>query len=197
MNMDQQIDRAVAVLRQGGVVAYPNDTVYSLGVAISRESAVRRVYEIKGRDCHRPLLIAVADFEMLVRYCRVTGEELNALRQIWPGAISVLLPKLDGVTSAVTAGRPLVGVRMPNYPPLRELIKKLGEPITTTSANLSGQPDSIEAEEINLPVDLVIRGSCQWKKPSTLVDLKRRQILRRGAEVERAERWLRSLSKSI
>lgn len=197
MEPNYQIDQAADVLQRGGVIAYPSDTVYGLGAIISNDAAVRRIYELKGRDWQRPLLIAVADFEMLANYCAVQPAASDALRRLWPGAVSVLLPPRGNVPSLITAGRPQVGVRMPLSPPLQDLIKRVGEPITATSANLAGRPEVTEAEEVYLPVDFVMRGSCRWQQPSTLVDLAGRKILRRGAEVERAEKWLDSLPDNL
>lgn len=197
MEPDHQIEQATDVLQRGGVVAYPSDTIYGLGAAISNDAAVRRVYELKGRDWQRPLLIAVADFEMLARYCVVTPREMDALRRLWPGAVSVLLPPRPNIPPSITAGWPSVGVRMPLHAPLQDLIRRVGEPITTTSANLSGRPDVTETEEVYLPVDFVMSGTCLWKRPSTLIDFAGRKIVHRGAEVERAEQWLASLPKNL
>jgi L-threonylcarbamoyladenylate synthase len=172
------------------VIAYPTDTVYGIGSSIRSAEGIKKTFLAKGKDFKSPLLIAVADFSMLREYCRIDEKILMRLKEIWPGAISVILPKKETVSDLVTAGLPDVGVRFPDHEITLKLIRTLGHPIISTSANHAGCPDVTEASAIKPKVDFTVAGKCRWGKSSTLVDLTAGRILRRGAQVELAERWL-------
>ena len=182
------LERAVEALRRGGLVAYPTDTVYGLAALPTDDEAVRRLFEAKKRplDQSTPLLIASpADLAL------VAGEVPEVARRLmhafWPGALTIVLPKALRFHSKAIVGDS-VGVRVPDHPVPRELVRLLGAPITGTSANVSGEPEPVTADDVRAQlgdaVDLVIDGGrCAGGRPSTVVDctVAPPRIVREGA----------------
>ena len=168
---------AVAVLRHGGVVAYPSDTVYGLGAAASDARAVERVFAVKDRDAEKALSLLLADAADLAPFCTEVPLLARVLAQrYWPGPLTLVLRRSPAFRSAALGGGDSVAVRVPDHPFLRELIRALGEPITGTSANRSGRPACRSAqeveEELGDAVDLIIDGGPSPAGPeSTVVSL--------------------------
>lgn len=185
-----ELQKAVRILKQGGVIAYPTDTVYGIGCNVFNERAVRRVFEIKKRDPRKPLSVAVSDFLMLKEVVEVSEDNRKICEQLLPGPFTVLLPKIKRVPEIVSAGRQLLGVRIPDHKIAIEIIKRAGFPIITTSANLSGEPPPVRAQDINLAVDYIVKGECYYKKPSTVIDLVRKKIIRPGSGIVQAQKVL-------
>ncbi len=183
-----QIKKAAAVLKQGGVIAYPTETVYGLGADIFNAKAVRKVFKLKGRNFKKPLSIAVADFKMLKKLVFLNKANEKILKKLLPGPYTVLLSKKKVVSNLLTAGSKLVGIRMPDHKIARAIIKKAGFPITATSANLSGQKEIIKYQNIKLAVDFTIRGQCRYKEPSTIIDLVNKKIIRMGTGLQKARK---------
>lgn len=169
------LKRAVEILRGGGLVAYPTDTVYGLAALPTDGAAVRRLFEAKGRapDQATPLLIAWAE-QLPIVATEVPASAWLLIEAFWPGALTIVLPKAQTFRS-VAVGE-TVGVRVPDHPTPRELARMLGGPITGTSANLSGpNPEPLTADDVRSQlgdvVDLVIDGGrCAGGRPSTVVD---------------------------
>lgn len=149
------ITRAAAILRGGGTVAFPTETVYGLGANALDLGAVEKIFVAKQRPHWDPLIVHVADAEMLGRVVQMplgaTAERLIA--RFWPGPLTLLLPRVDGVPDAITAGRPLVGVRMPAHPVARALIAEAGVPIAAPSANTFGHTSPTTAEHVLADLD--------------------------------------------
>ncbi|NOZ76858.1 MAG: threonylcarbamoyl-AMP synthase [Euryarchaeota archaeon] len=175
--------KAEAVIRSGGTLVYPTDTLYGLGCDATNPGAVRRVYETKKRDPARPLPIAVSDIPMLQRYTHLGPREEEFARRFLPGAVTLLLEARD-LPPVLTAGSSKVAVRIPDMEVTLRLIKGAGVPIVTTSANISGMPPPItarEAVEQLEDVDLVLdAGPLERREPSTIVDPVEGVILRQG-----------------
>jgi len=187
----REISRAADVLTGGGTVVYPTETVYGIGASVFIPRAVERVFEIKGRPRGMPLSVAVASFEMMGEIARIDDGDLPLLRRVLPGPITFLVERGHKLPDLVTAGSELVGIRFPDHPAALELIALSG-PITSTSANLSGLPPPASLgeldDEIRKKVDLVLDGGrSMYGRPSTLVDLADRKVIRRGAGIERLE----------
>ena len=185
---------AAKVLAAGGTVVYPTETVYGIGASAFIPEAVERVFEIKGRSREMPLSVAVASFEMIGLVASVGEEEIRLLRKVLPGPVTVLVKKSPDLPDLVTAGSPLVGIRFPDHPMALELIGMAG-PITSTSANLSGQPPPASIEELDPKiagmVDLVLDGGrSRFASPSTLIDLGGRKVIREGAGIDSARELL-------
>ncbi len=170
----QLLERAVQVLRSGGLVACPTDTVYGLGADPTNDEAVRKLFEAKRRppDQSTPLLIASpADLARIVAGVPEVARRLIAA--FWPGALTIVLRKDERFQS--TAVGDTVGLRVPDHPVPCELVRLLGGPITGTSANVSGGPEPLTPDDVRAQlgdqVDLIIDGGpCPGGRPSTVVD---------------------------
>lgn len=181
-------DRALALLRSGAPVAFPTDTVYGVGAAALDPAAVRRLYEVKRRPLTQAIPLLIADPSDLAQAAAEISPLALRLADLWPGALTLVVaadPRLPGVLLADGA---TVAVRLPNHDWLRGLIRALGAPLATTSANLHGGPDpqtaAQVAEQIGDALDLVIDGGpTPGPTPSTIVDCTgaRPQLLRAGA----------------
>ena len=188
MELPQEIARAIEVLRRGGVVAFPTDTVYGLGASIFLPRAVERVFELKGRSRHQPLPVLVGGLDQVLRLASLPPQAVALAERFWPGALTLVLAALEAVPELVTAGSGKVAVRQPHHPTPLALIAGLGVPITGTSANLSGHPPARTAEEVRgqmkEKIDLVLEGGpTPGGRESTVVDLTGQAplVLREGA----------------
>jgi L-threonylcarbamoyladenylate synthase len=195
--LQPQIERGVAILRRGGVIAFPTDTVYGLGADAFNARAVNRIYTIKNRPEHRQFPLLIADMDRLAALAEPIPEIARFLaKQFWPGGLTLVLPKKDSVSRYLASG-PTVAVRVPNHPVCLALIRRLGNPLIGTSANISGQPVALTAEvvrrELGEKIDLIIDGGrCPGGRESTVVDVTQEPptILRDGIipshEIDRA-----------
>ncbi len=170
------IARAVDILKSGGLVAFPTDTLYGLGADGFSQSAVEGLLRAKGRAPGNPVPLLIASADSLTEVVTTVHPYVAALaKSFWPGPMTLVLPALPEVPDAVTAGTGTVGVRVPGHPVPLALIRGLGRPITGTSANRSGTPPTSLASDVaaNLAdsVDLVIPGRCgDDDLPSTVID---------------------------
>jgi len=189
VDIQEQIERGISVLRQGGLVAFPTDTVYGLGACVSLRQAVERVYRVKGRPRNMALPLLLAHTSQI-------GEVADSVPQIaWllvrnflPGALTLVLHKSSSVLDIITGGGITVAVRIPAHPVPVALAEGLGAPIVGTSANLSGKPSALTADEVYSQlgdkIDLVIDGGrCPGGRESTVVDVTGEApvVLREGA----------------
>ncbi|MCD6291780.1 MAG: threonylcarbamoyl-AMP synthase [Anaerolineae bacterium] len=171
------LERAMVILRSGGVVAFPTDTVYGVGVHAFVPAAVARLYQVKRRPTDRPIPILLADpedMEMVARDISPLAWELARL--FWPGPLSLVLPRHPRVPDEVVAGGNSVAVRIPDHMIPQRLARLLHAPLAASSANLSGGPNASTAQEvmeqIGQEIDLVIDGGpCPGGVPSTILDL--------------------------
>ncbi|MBI2936028.1 MAG: threonylcarbamoyl-AMP synthase [Chloroflexi bacterium] len=171
------VTEAVSLVRQGGVVAYPTDTVYGLGADAFNEAAIEKVFAIKGRPLGMPLPLLLASAEELGQVTSETPPLVASLAaRFWPGALTLVLPKGPRVPAALASRGWTVGVRVPDHPVPRELVRRLGSPITGTSANRSGGPEATTEEDVRRQlgglVDLIIVGGPRPRGvTSTVLDL--------------------------
>jgi len=170
----EQFRHAIDVLRQGGIVAMPTDTVYGLIAVASDAAAVDRVYQAKGRDPTQPLPLFVGSLEQadLVVEMNATARLLASL--FWPGALTLVLPKRPGFRTRAAAGGDTIGVRAPADPLLREIALELG-PLTGTSANLAGREETHDAVAVRAQlgdvIDFIVDAApVSTSKPSTILD---------------------------
>ncbi len=179
------IHEVIDVLRGGGLIIYPTDTVYGLGADAENEDAVRRVYEVKGRPEEKRLTIAVSDMDMLERYALLDDISRKLVERFLPGKLTFILRKTPRVLDSVNPEA--IGVRIPNLPIVLEMIRDFGRAITATSANLSGRPPKLDPDEAasEIKADLLLDyGVLPPSRPSTIVDLtKGEPILIREGDV--------------
>lgn len=169
------INRAAEIIKDGGLVAFPTETVYGLGASALDETAVKKIFEAKGRPQDNPLIIHLACPEDAEKYAFTNGL-YDKLKRFMPGPLTVILNKRDNIPSVVSAGLDTVAVRIPSYEPARALIKASGVPIAAPSANISGKPSPTKAEHVisdmDGRIDAVLCGSdCEVGVESTIVKI--------------------------
>jgi len=173
----EAVRKAARILREGGLVAFPTETVYGLGAVASKPRAVMRIFEVKRRPPDNPLILHVASVEQLFEVAReVPQQALKLVERFWPGPLTLVLPKSEKVIREVTGGLDKVAVRMPAHPVALALIREVGEPIAAPSANLSGRPSPTTAqhvlEDLGGLIEAVLdAGETLHGLESTIVDL--------------------------
>ena len=188
MRGKQLIEQAAKIIRKGGIVAFPTETVYGLGADAFNALAVARIFEVKGRPYFDPLIVHVAnpaDVEKLVKEIPPSAKKL--MERFWPGPLTVVLLKVNNIPDIVTAGLRTVAIRMPNHPMALSLIKESRCPIAAPSANPFGylSPTTAEhvREQLGDRVDLILDGGpCPVGVESTIVSFleKKSRLLRPG-----------------
>ncbi len=173
---DVDYDEIVALLRGGGIIAFPTDTAYGLGVDPFNETAVDRLFRLKGRPETKPILLVVDSVPMAESVCRPPTIFHTLAQQFWPGPLTLVVPCHPHLPKNVTAGTQSIGLRWPAAPFAVKLVNRLAKPITATSANKTGLPSAINAEEIRSQFDdsldvLVDGGSLPFRGGSTLLDI--------------------------
>ena len=171
------IAEAAEILRRGGLVGIPTETVYGLGADGLNEDAVRRIFEAKGRPQDNPLILHVASVDWLERYCRNVPPAAYALAEkFWPGPLTMILPRRDCVPLRTTGGLETVGVRCPDHPVTLAIIAAAGIPVAAPSGNTSGRPSPTTAqhmiEDMSGKIDAIVDGgACTVGVESTIIDL--------------------------
>ena len=167
---------AADILRDGGLVAFPTETVYGLGGNALMKDASRRIYAAKGRPSDNPLIVHITDFDEIAPLVSEYPREAEKLgRAFWPGPFTMILPKSDAVPGETTGGLSTVAVRMPSHPVARELIRLAGVPVAAPSANTSGRPSTTTAEhcveDLWGKIEAIVDGGpCTIGVESTIVD---------------------------
>jgi L-threonylcarbamoyladenylate synthase len=187
------ISRAAEATSDGELVVYPTETVYGLGADALDGDAVARVFETKGRSREKPVSLAVPTVEAAFEHTNPTEDEKRFMHEFLPGPVTVLVEARETVPAVLTAGQPRVGVRVPDQPVARELLERAG-PLTSTSANVSGQPSARRVETIDESVReacaaVLDDGECPGTE-STVVDVSADTIHRRGARASDVAAWL-------
>jgi L-threonylcarbamoyladenylate synthase len=171
------IEAAAEIIRRGGLVAFPTETVYGLGADAMNADAVAKIFVAKGRPADNPLIVHISDREMLGRLAAHIPKEANALAErFWPGPLTMVLNRLPDVPDIVSAGLRTVAVRMPNNPVARELVRAADTPIAAPSANTSGRPSPTTADHVTADlgglIDMILDGGpTVIGIESTVVDL--------------------------
>ncbi len=174
---EKDIEAAAAILRAGGLVGIPTETVYGLGANGLDPAAVRRIFEAKGRPQDNPLILHIPDPSWLERYCRdVPAAARRLAEQFWPGPLTMILPRRALVPDEVTCGLETVGVRCPDHPVTLAIIRAAGVPVAAPSGNRSGRPSPTCArhmlEDMEGRIQAVVDGGpCGVGVESTIVDL--------------------------
>lgn len=172
----QALEEAARLLRAGGVVSFPTETVYGLGALATDATSVQRVFAVKGRPADNPLIVHISDLEQIAALA--TGFDAraqNLAQRFWPGPLTLVLPRRDTVPDVVTAGLDTVALRMPDHPVALALLRLTG-PLAAPSANRSGRPSPTRArhvlDDLGDAVDLVLDGGpCRVGVESTVLDL--------------------------
>lgn len=181
----EKIELAINVLESGGTVVYPTDTVYGLGANIFHENAVKKIFYLKKRPFNKPLSVCVSKIDDIHKIAYLDKDHEGIVQNYLPGPYTIILRKKEHISPLLTAGMDKIGIRIPDNKVCQELTRKF--PITTTSANLSGEMVPKSAEEVSKKLgddlDLILdAGVSKTGIPSTVIDMtvKPPQILREG-----------------
>ena len=172
-----QIEAAASILRRGGLLAIPTETVYGLGADALNEDAVKGIFEAKGRPQDNPLILHIPSADWLARYCADVPETAYRLAEaFWPGPLTMILKKKPIVPLRTTGGLDTVGMRCPDHAVTRAIIERAGVPIAAPSANTSGRPSCTTAAHVRADMDgridgVVDGGDCAVGVESTIVDM--------------------------
>jgi L-threonylcarbamoyladenylate synthase len=195
-SLQQQVEKGITILKKGGIIAFPTDTVYGLGCDPFCLSAVERVYRVKGRPSHLSFPLLLSDMSQVTVVAKpLSGIAFSLARRFWPGALTLVLAKSDSLPPYLSSAG-TVAVRIPSHPVCLALIQGIGGPLVGTSANVSGRPSAVTADEVRQQledqIDLIIDGGERPRgQESTIVDVTGRvpRILRQGiiprGEIER------------
>lgn len=188
--MNQDINKAVEVLQQGGIIIFPTDTAFGIGCRIDDEKAVDRLFKIRKRSTEKATPVLVDTVKMAQDYLEPIPQNVidQLIEPYWPGALTIVLQSRIGkVPSLVRGGGSTLGVRIPNHPIARSIIRNLGIPILGPSANFAGEHTQYSFKDLNPEliklVDYVVPGECTIKEASTVIDcsITPWKILRQGA----------------
>ena len=182
----KKIRQAAAILRKGGIVVFPTETVYGIGANALDSRACRRIYMIKGRASDNPLIVHVSSMEMAERVAVIPKKYYSIMRKIWPAPLTIIVKARLIVPKVVTGGLDTMAIRMPDNDVALSLIREAGVPIAAPSANISSKPSSTNASHAIKyfygKVDAIIdSGSSKFGLESTVIDLKKFTLLRPGA----------------
>ena len=188
--MEYKIEKAIEVLRQGGIVIFPTDTAFGIGCRMDNENSVKKLFSLRKRPQNQATPVLFSSIEMMKDYLLDIPKEIKEelMDKYWPGALTLVLPcKTDKVFNLIRGNSNNIGVRVPGNDDLLSIIKNLGVGILGPSANFHGEKTpynfkDLDSELISL-VDFVVEGKCKLKKPSTVIDcsIKPWQIIREGA----------------
>jgi len=178
-NIKKASNDTAKILKSGGAVIYPTDTLYGLGVNALNENAVIKIQKIKRQDRNKPISVVVKDMKMAKKIACIDSKVEKILEKVWPGSITVVLRKKDIVPYALTGGEETIAIRISDNRFISTLMKKIDFPITTTSANISGEKNLLESAEIikkfknSTPyLDLFVdAGDIKDPTASTIIDL--------------------------
>ncbi len=180
------VDKVVATLEQGGIIAYPTDTTYGIGCSIFNKQGVEKIYLLKQREKKKPFSFICADLAEVARYAKVSNYAFKILKRFLPGPYTFVLDASGIVPNLLVTKQKTVGVRMPDNQICLAIVRGLGHPIITTSANRSGEEpigDPFQVErELGKQIDLVVDGGVLSADVSSLVSLigDRPEVLRKG-----------------
>lgn len=188
------ISRAVKILANGGIIAYPTETFYGLGTDATNEKAIEKIFSVKGRDFKNPISLIIGSSDDIYPLVKDVPESAQKLMDaFWPGALTIVFAASDKVSPMLTAGTGKIGLRISSHPIANAIALELGKPLTATSANISGNQECSLASEVIKQIGNKIDAILDWGKtrggePSTVIDVTCSSpvILREGAVSKQA-----------
>jgi len=186
--MNKNLIKAIGILKNGGIVIFPTDTAFGIGVRIDNKKAIEKLIKIRGRKRFKPFPVLVDSIKMAKTYLKPVDKEVNQLmKKHWPGGLTIVLPCLkEKVNPLIKGNDNTLGVRMPNHKQTLSLIKGVGVPIIGCSANFPNDKTPFSLKEVDKKliksVDFVLNGRCLKKKQSTVINCSKKpwKILRPG-----------------
>ncbi len=206
-NQDAVIQRVVSLIKRGGVVVLPTDTVYGLVGDCLRDAAVKKIFRIKARSHQKALPVFIRDFEMARHYAYIDAKLKSLVEEMWPGPTTLVFKKKETMPDLVTGAMKTVALRIPEYELVNQIAAGVGQPLVGTSANLSGNEPAQSAAEVQntfihhvpRPDAIVDGGRLPPSPPSTILDMtdpKNPKILRMGAITkEKLDEYLKMWKK--
>ncbi len=189
--MKGNIEKAVRILKQGGIVIFPSDTTFIISCRMDNNKTIKKLFKIKKRSKNKAILVLADSLEMAQRYLVPISEDVkkNLIKKFWPGPLTIVLKaNLKKVDPVLIGGGSTLGVRMPHHKIATLLVKEVGVPLLGPSANFQGEKTPFKFEDLNSDLislaDFVLPGATNnYKKPSTIIDcsVKPWKILRKGA----------------
>lgn len=188
-NIDEcELNDCVNILKNGGIVIFPTETVYGIGANANCKKSVEKIYEIKERPGEKPLSILVSDIEEISKYAIIKNDiEKKIINNFMPGPLTIVLEKKKGVFDYITSGKNTIGIRIPNNKIILKILKSLKLPIVAPSANISGHPSGVQLSDILVDfenkVDICIDGGkSEFSESSTVIQIvnDKIEILRQG-----------------
>jgi tRNA threonylcarbamoyl adenosine modification protein (Sua5/YciO/YrdC/YwlC family) len=180
------VSKVAETLKQGGLVAYPTDTTYGIGCNIFNARGVKNIYQIKQRDARKPFSFICSDLSDAANYAQVSNLAFKIMKRHLPGPYTFVLAATRVVPNTLTTRQKTVGIRIPDDEVAMAIVRELGHPLVTTSANLTGESplhDPLEIEEsMGRMLDMVVDGGIRYGDPSTVISLidDRIEVLREG-----------------
>ena len=188
------INRAVAVLKKGGVVAFPTETVYGLGADAANPQAVEKIFAAKGRPLNHPVIVHLAQSQDIDHWaCDIPSQARKLAEHFWPGPLTLILKKAPQVSKVITGGQDTIGLRVPSHPIAQQLLKSFGSGIAAPSANKFGHVSATTAQHVrdefgDGAVFVVDGGPCELGIESTIIDLSRdHPVLLRPGRISASE----------
>lgn len=188
--MNKDIEKAVKILRNAGIIIFPTDTAFGIGCRIDNEKAVSRLFEIRKRPKNKAVSILVSSIDMAREYVEEIPQDVEDLmKKYWPGALTIILKSRKGaILNLVLGGGETIGIRMPNHPAILKIIERVGIPILGPSANFSSQKTPYSLEDLDRKlvslISFVLKGETKGlKMASTVIDCSKKpwKILREGS----------------
>lgn len=185
---EEELENVINVIDNGGIVIFPTDTVYGVAANSLNEEAIKKLFEIKGRNDNKPICVLTSSVDKINKVAYVKEEEQKIVDKYMPGALTIILDKKEEVSDTLTSNLKTIGVRIPNNEIALKILDKLDYPLATTSANISGSQAAVKIEELidvfDSKVDIIIDGGVtDLKVSSTIVKLEDHEIkiLREGS----------------
>ena len=184
--LTKDIKDIVSNFKNGQVGIFPTDTIYGLGGRSDKLSVIKKVYTLKKRAKNKPLLILVSSITMAKRYVKMNKKQEEFLKKYWPGKLTSILESNGLLPKELSSGSGKIGIRLPDNKFLLNIIRSLGTPLIATSANISGQNNVLDIEDVKFKIDFIVDGGkLAISKESTVVDLTgvEMKVLRQGAVI--------------
>jgi L-threonylcarbamoyladenylate synthase len=187
MKHSKLIGMAVDILKAGGIVAFPTDTVYGIAAMPFDKKSVRKLYNIKKREKNKPVALLISSKKTAAKFAaNIPSKARKLMSGYWPGPLTLIFKKKRSVPDFLTAGLPSIGIRMPKNRVALELIRKAGGALAVTSANISGKKPAVSAGQVKKlkGIDLIIEGGkCKIGVPSAVIAVSggKLQVLRKGS----------------
>ena len=184
---ENELEQVINVINNGGVVIFPTDTVYGVAANSLDDNAIKKLFEIKGRNDNKPICVLTSTIEKINKVAYVNNEEQKIIDKYMPGALTIILNKKENVSNVLTSNLDTIGVRIPNNKIALKILDRIDYPLATTSANISGSQAAVKLEDLievfDSKVDIIIDGGItDLKLSSTIVKIENNEVkvLREG-----------------